>query len=90
MAGLGSILGRHPGGVSDRVRWVGEADTWTGRFHCGKRWTETAGWLGVRVRHSAGLEGELAVKRDPPSWWAGLLLVPGGSCTPGGKVVVFK
>lgn len=35
-AGLGSLLGHHPGGVSDRVSWVGEADTWTGRFHCGR------------------------------------------------------
>lgn len=25
-----------------------------------ERWTETAGWLGVRVRQTVGQEGELA------------------------------
>lgn len=46
-----------------------------------ERWTETAGWLGVRVRHSAPQEGELAVGRDsassgrrvPPYAWGQLL-----------------
>lgn len=49
-----------------------------------ERWTETAGWLGVRVRHSGPQEGELA------SSGAGLLLVPGGSCTSWGTVVAFN
>lgn len=55
---------------------------------------QLAGWgLGL---DSAGLEGELAVRREFTNWGlglgagSGLLLAPGGSCTLGGKVVEFK
>lgn len=54
MAGVGSILGCHPGGVSDRVRWGRGGRHMDRQVSPQRRWAETAGWLGVRVRHSAG------------------------------------
>lgn len=50
-----------------------------------ERRTETAGWLGVRVRHNAGLEGELAVRRNSPSLGSGLLLCLGAAALLGVK-----
>lgn len=82
--GLGSILGHHSGDMSDRVRWCGGGRHVDGQFSLWERWTETAGWLGVRVRPSTGQEGqegELVTQLG-----SGLLLVPGGICTLGGKV----
>lgn len=73
--GLGSILGHHPGGVSDRVRWGGggrHMDRQVSLLR--RRRAETAGWLGVRVRHSAGQEGPGeggTVRGDSPGSGAG-------------------
>ena len=60
-----------------------------------RRWAETAGWLGVRVRHSAGQEGpegESAVRRDSPSSGLGLCssLFLGAAALLGVKWVVLK
>lgn len=81
---LCSILGCHPGGVSDKVRWGGEGRHMNRQVALWERWAETAGWLGLRVRHSAGATAgrvgrvtKLRV-RVPP--------VPRACCTPGGEV----
>lgn len=59
-----------------------------GSFHCGRDGQrQLAGWeLGLDLVQGKGQEGEWAVRRNSPSWGSGLLLVPGGICTLGGKV----
>lgn len=52
--GLGSILGHHSRDMSDRIRWGGGSRHMDGQFSLWERWAETAGWLAVRVRPSAG------------------------------------
>lgn len=93
--GLGSILGHHPGGVSDRVRWGGggrHMDRQVSLLR--RRRAETAGWLGVRVRHSAGQEGPGeggTVRGDSPGSGAGRPPPAlGSSCTPGVEWVVLR
>lgn len=58
-----------------------------------RRWAETAGWLGVRVRHSTGQEGPGeggTVRGDSLGSGAGCLPVLGSSCTPGVEWVVLR
>lgn len=58
-----------------------------------RRQAETAGWLGVRVRHSAGQEGPGeggTVRGDSPGSGAGHPPALGSSCTPGVEWVVLR